>query len=93
MSALMQRFVQNNWSDLWGPMWSCPLLQHDGSLGDGGKWLCGVNQLLQRCAVTSTTLQPVKILDAPSPLASQAVLWHDAASCPLTSSMRMPLQA
>ena len=41
--------VQNNWSDVWGPTYTCPNIEHVGEVGDGGKWTCGVDQLLQRC--------------------------------------------
>lgn len=38
-----------NWIDVWGPTYICPTMEHWGTVGDGGKWLCGVQTMLQRC--------------------------------------------
>jgi hypothetical protein len=51
--------LQSNWSDLWGPTFTCPTLTHVGELGDGGKWVCGVNQMLQRYARVPNALADI----------------------------------
>jgi hypothetical protein len=38
-----------NWVDVWGPTYVCPTMEHVGTIGDGGKWVCGVETMLQRC--------------------------------------------
>lgn len=38
-----------NWVDVWGPTYVCPTMEHFGTIGDGGKWVCGVETMLQRC--------------------------------------------
>lgn len=37
-----------NWVDVWGPTYTCPTMEHFGTIGDGGKWVCGVDTMLQR---------------------------------------------
>lgn len=37
-----------NWVDVWGPTYICPTMEHFGTVGDGGKWVCGVETMLQR---------------------------------------------
>lgn len=46
----MMPCMQINYIDAWGPTFTCPTMEHIGVIGDGGKWVCGVNEFLQRCA-------------------------------------------
>lgn len=65
--ADVARGVQHNWSDVWGPTYACPMLEHIGEVGDGGKWVCGVDQLLQRCAAQSPTRATPRRTVGPQP--------------------------
>lgn len=58
--------MQVNWIDLWGPTFTCPTMEHVGVVGDGGKWLCAVDKLLQRCVPTSLPASPQAPLLPPS---------------------------
>lgn len=48
---------------MWGPMYHCPALEHVGTIGDSGKWVCGVQTLLQRCAPIGSVLPAKSCFD------------------------------